>query len=63
MKAQVLYEAGIHDVATLAGLKPATVVTRYAKAAATVEGAGKWRPKPEDAAAWVAAAKSLTQTR
>ena len=63
VKAQVLYEAGIHDVATLAATKPATVVSRYAKAAAAVEGAGKWRPKPEDAAAWVAAAKSLTQTR
>jgi hypothetical protein len=59
-KAQVLYEAGIHDVATLAGTKPATVVTRYAKAAPSVEGAGRWRPKPEDAAAWVTAARSQT---
>ena len=59
VKARVLYESGIHDAATLAGLKPATVVARYAKAAPSVPGAGRWRPKPEDAAAWVAAATSL----
>jgi len=63
VKAKVLYEAGIHDVATLAAMKPATVVSRYAKAAAVVDGAGKWRPKPEDAARWVDAANSLTQLR
>ena len=59
VKASVLYESGIHDAATLAGLKPATVVARYEKAASSVPGAGRWRPKPEDAAAWVAAATSL----
>ena len=62
VKAQVLYEAGIHDVATLAATKPATMVTRYAKAAPTVDGAGRWRPKPEDATAWVAAASALVAT-
>ena len=62
VRAQVLYEAGIHDVATLAGIKPAMVVSRYAKAAATVSGSGRWRPKPEDATKWVEAAKSLTHS-
>jgi hypothetical protein len=59
-KARVLYEAGIHDVAALAGMKPATVVGRYAKAAASVQGAGRWRPKEADAESWIAAAKALT---
>ena len=59
-KARVLYEAGIHDVAALAGMKPATVVNRYAKAAASVEGAGRWRPKEADAESWVVAARALT---
>ena len=59
-KARVLYEAGIHDVAALSGMKPATVVSRYGKAAAAVAGAGRWRPKESDAEAWVAAAKALT---
>jgi hypothetical protein len=59
-KAHVLYESGIHDVATLAGTKPATVVSRYAKAAPQVEGAGRWRPKLEDATGWVEAARSQT---
>ncbi|HET7725244.1 MAG TPA: DUF4332 domain-containing protein [Propionibacteriaceae bacterium] len=58
--ARVLYEAGIHDVAALARSKPATVVSRYAKAAPSVEGAGRWRPKESDAASWIAAAKALT---
>lgn len=62
-KAQVLYEVGIHDVATLAGLKPATVVSRYFKAAGAVAAAGTWRPKQEDATRWVDAAKSLTGQR
>ncbi len=59
VKARVLYESGIHDTATLAGLKAATVVARYAKAAPSIPGAGRWRPKPEDASAWVAAATAL----
>jgi hypothetical protein len=59
-KAGVLYEAGIRDVATLARTTPAKVVSQYAKAAATVEGAGRWRPKAADAEAWIAAAKALT---
>lgn len=58
-KAAVLYQAGIRDVSTLAGVAPAKLVTRYAKAAADVEGAGRWRPKLADAEAWVAAAKAL----
>lgn len=62
IKGQVLYESGIHDVATLAATKPATVVSRYAKVASTVPGAGRWRPKLEDATAWVEAAKALTTT-
>lgn len=61
VKARVLYAGGIHDAATLATMKPATVVARYAKAAPTVPGAGAWRPKPDDATAWVAAATSLTR--
>jgi hypothetical protein len=59
-KAGVLYEAGIRDVATLATSTPAKVVSRYTKAAAAVEGAGRWRPKTADAEAWIAAAKALT---
>ncbi|MGV8849624.1 MAG: DUF4332 domain-containing protein [Propionibacteriaceae bacterium] len=59
-KARVLYEAGIRDVATLAGTTPAKLMSRYAKAAAAVDGAGRWRPKAEDAEAWIAAAKALT---
>ena len=63
VKAQVLYEAGIHDVSTLASLRPATVVSRYAKAAPAVTGSGTWRPKPDDATTWVTAAKLLTPPR
>ncbi len=59
-KAGVLYEAGIGDVATLARTTPAKLVSRYAKAAAAVEGAGRWRPKVADVEAWIAAAKVLT---
>jgi len=59
-KAGVLYEAGIRDVATLAGTTPAKLMSRYAKAAAAVGGAGRWRPKAADAEAWIAAAKALT---
>jgi hypothetical protein len=61
LKARVLYESGIHDTATLATMRPATVVARYAKAAAKVSGAGTWRPKPEDATSWVEAAKGLAR--
>jgi hypothetical protein len=60
VKAQVLYESGIHDVATLASTKPTTVVSRYAKAAPTVPGAGRWRPTADDARSWIASAAALT---
>lgn len=61
VKAAVLYAAGIRDVATLAAVAPAKLVTRYAKAAAELDGAGRWRPKVVDAQEWVAAAKALVR--
>lgn len=61
-KAQVLYEAGIHDVASLAATTATKVVNAYAKGAPSVTGAGRWRPKPADAQAWIDAAAAISGT-
>lgn len=59
LKAAVLYDAGITDVAALAQLKPAALGRRYATAAKRRKDDDGFRPSEEDAAAWIAAAQRL----
>jgi Domain of unknown function (DUF4332) len=59
LKAAVLYDAGITDVATLAAAAPADVVRRYAKAAKPRADDDGFRPTKDDATAWITAAHRL----
>lgn len=59
LRAAVLYDAGVVDVATLAASDPLDLVARYAAAAAQRPDDDGWRPTGADAAAWVRAASGL----
>lgn len=60
LKAAVLFDAGVRDVASLAASDPAELVDAYAKAAAQRPDDDHWRPQVADTTAWVDAAKRLT---
>ena len=60
VKAAILYDAGITDVATLAAVTPAQVVKKYASAARRSKIDDGFRPDEDAAAAWIAAAAGLS---
>lgn len=60
VKAAVLYDAGITDVATLAAADPAALVRQYAAAAKRRSEDDGFRPSKDQAAEWIAAAASIT---
>ena len=59
LKAAVLFDAGIRDVATLASADPVALVDSYAKTAAARPDDDTWRPSVADTTAWADAAKNL----
>jgi hypothetical protein len=59
VKAAVLYDAGITDAATLAAADARDVVRRYAAAAKRRRDDDGFRPGPDQAAEWIAAATSI----
>ena len=59
LRAAILYDAGITDVATLAASSPADVVRRYAQAARKRADDDGFRPTPDDVTGWIAAARRL----
>lgn len=61
--ASVLHDAGIVDLATLAGMKPAQVVARFNKVRVTQKRSGVDALTPETARAWIAAALLYVQAR